>query len=89
MTFILVSTWKSLCSGCRANLSSPDTITACPGCGENFDGVMMLAATENPFHATLPHVAPMDHPDVDTLALTWYRPWNARMPYEVDPTAAV
>jgi len=85
MNYILVSTWKSVCSGCAEGVRSPQRAVSCPHCNTDFDGVIMLVATDDPFHATLPHVAPIDAPNVDTLCLTWCRPFNARLPYEVVP----
>ena len=85
MTYILVSTWKSVCSDCKANILEPTTVTECPDCGISFDGVIMLVATAEPFHKTLPHVAPYDAPHVNTMAMTWCRPWKDRLPYEVVP----
>jgi hypothetical protein len=85
MIFILVSTWQSLCSDCGGSILKPNTVTTCRHCGVDFDGVMMLVDTGKAFHETLPHHAPMDHPHVDANRLTWCRPWNARLPYEVVP----
>lgn len=83
MNMLLVSTTKSACSGCGGNVLHPQTVTECVHCGERFTGVMMLADTGKAFHHTLPHIAPIDAPEVNTRALTWYRPFNARLDYEL------